>query len=608
MKVCLFLSRSSVFLGLFVLIFAPIGGMSAIASSLESHSPGFLANIRGNVTVQGSALPVAGARVRIQVLNLDTITDSTGKFAWTNVTIRADPTPADVRVSAPGYGDWLLKNALVRRDDTLILNVDLRKTPTFLNASVVTNLEQQNMGTRISAIGEQSSVKSNDPLPATIRVGITGNLFCTPYITMTYTVQTVDFKSYVKHVLPNEWLYTWNQESLRAGAMAVKMYAWYWINLGGKWRGTDMIDSVCDQVYNPAVEYASTNQAVDYTWNWKLTRQGGFFQTSHKDTADCSPPNCMNQSESALLAYHGYTWDQILAHFYPGSTLSLIDPGINAYMLRFNGNLGDGPLSNLVEFPLLDPSQGDTSLPINVGAGDFTIELWLKTAAGDNNSGPVSCGDNQNWNQGNIILDRSQTSPGGQYGLSLARNRLVFGITSAGGESLTLCGVVPIADNRWHHIAIQRRRADGMLWMFVDGQVDGYAAGPQGDISFPPGSEAASIFDPYLFLGGGKTYTNDLPHPFFKGWIDEMRFSKVLRYPIHDSFLPPDGPFKPDSDTLALYHFDDGVGISLQDTSGATARPTNGRLFYGGQVRGPEWTPASLFIKYTQYIPLLMRP
>lgn len=40
-------------------------------------------------------------------------------------------------------------------------------------------------------------------------------------------VQTVPFDTYCRDVLPNEWMASWSNASLQAGAMAVKMFAWY---------------------------------------------------------------------------------------------------------------------------------------------------------------------------------------------------------------------------------------------------------------------------------------------------------------------------------------------------------------------------------------------
>ncbi|WP_083520860.1 SpoIID/LytB domain-containing protein [Alicyclobacillus kakegawensis] len=40
-------------------------------------------------------------------------------------------------------------------------------------------------------------------------------------------VQSVPFYEYCQDVLPNEWMPSWHAESLKAGAIAIKMFAWY---------------------------------------------------------------------------------------------------------------------------------------------------------------------------------------------------------------------------------------------------------------------------------------------------------------------------------------------------------------------------------------------
>ncbi|WAH35736.1 SpoIID/LytB domain-containing protein [Alicyclobacillus dauci] len=40
-------------------------------------------------------------------------------------------------------------------------------------------------------------------------------------------VQAIPFGEYCRDVLPNEWFPSWNPESLKAGAMAIKMFGWY---------------------------------------------------------------------------------------------------------------------------------------------------------------------------------------------------------------------------------------------------------------------------------------------------------------------------------------------------------------------------------------------
>ncbi|MDX1946545.1 MAG: LamG-like jellyroll fold domain-containing protein, partial [Pirellulaceae bacterium] len=63
----------------------------------------------------------------------------------------------------------------------------------------------------------------------------------------------------------------------------------------------------------------------------------------------------------------------------------------------------------------------------------------------------------------------------------------------------------------------------------------------------------------------------------FDGVVDEIRFSSTSRYNEDYTPLPR---FEPDTHTLALYHFDEGVGDVLEDSSG------NG---YHGKIVGAKW-------------------
>ncbi len=139
---------------------------------------------------------------------------------------------------------------------------------------------------------------------------------------------SVDFKQYVKHVLPNEWFASWPQESLRAGAMAAKGYGWYQVNRGGKWPslGADVMDSQCDQVYNPAVSYASTDKAVDETWNQRMTRDDyihvAFYRAGTRDDGASYDNDIMYQWGTEYWARQGMTWNWMLQHYYDNIDIS----------------------------------------------------------------------------------------------------------------------------------------------------------------------------------------------------------------------------------------------------------------------------------------------
>lgn len=67
-------------------------------------------------------------------------------------------------------------------------------------------------------------------------------------------VMSLPFETYIRNVLPNEWLPTWEPEALKAGAMAIKMFAWY-------------------HALNP-VTIDNQKFAVDNTTNFQVYREG----------------------------------------------------------------------------------------------------------------------------------------------------------------------------------------------------------------------------------------------------------------------------------------------------------------------------------------------
>ena len=81
-----------------------------------------------------------------------------------------------------------------------------------------------------------------------------------------------------------------------------------------------------------------------------------------------------------------------------------------------------------------------------------------------------------------------------------------------------------------------------------------------------------------MWLGGGQFLRADWGN-FFHGRIDELRVSKTARYTAD---FTPRARFQPDKDTLALYHFDEGQGDALTDSSG------NG---HHGKIVNAQWVP-----------------
>jgi hypothetical protein len=98
-------------------------------------------------------------------------------------------------------------------------------------------------------------------------------------------IETVDFKYYVKIVMPAEWSDTWPMELLRAGAIAVKQYAWKQAMSPRSQNGAcfDVYDNTNDQMYDPQHFYpnASHTYAVDDTWSESILKNGSFPLTQY---------------------------------------------------------------------------------------------------------------------------------------------------------------------------------------------------------------------------------------------------------------------------------------------------------------------------------------
>lgn len=105
-------------------------------------------------------------------------------------------------------------------------------------------------------------------------------------------VETVDFKDYVKRVVSREW--NVKQGALRkAGAVAVKQYAWFHVlhYRGGTYNGEcfDVKDTTADQLYanKPLSQIPRrVKRAVNRTWSWRLWRGDKFIMTGYRRGKD----------------------------------------------------------------------------------------------------------------------------------------------------------------------------------------------------------------------------------------------------------------------------------------------------------------------------------
>lgn len=198
------------------------------------------------------------------------------------------------------------------------------------------------------------------------------------------SVQVVPFHDYVTVVMAAEWGAGNPAEVLKAGAVAVKEYAWYQAMF---WRGGsaadgscyDVVDSSVDQVYSPEtrVPAASLTAAVDATWGITVRRNTGIFSTHYRAGADVgcgmnADGTNLYQLSATHCAQDGMTFDVILTTYYgPGVVVAGVASGIaSPVSLQFRAQ----------------PAEGIAGVPFTVqpvvGAVDATGQLVTGDTAG----------------------------------------------------------------------------------------------------------------------------------------------------------------------------------------------------------------------------------
>jgi hypothetical protein len=308
--------------------------------------------VEGWVTRAGSREPIAGAVVTIATLAATS--DQRGYFSFTTEEVKSVAAPSSgenalltVSARAEGYASWTLQDARYYPADTLRVYPQLAPGQAGETVEVAAKGRLQLGSQPAPRLDVSGSIRADEGGEGSMNAlgaasGLTPPATIRVYRTGTGQVEVVSFREYVKHVLPNEWVPTWAPHALRAGAMAVKEYAWYWVARGGKQvdLGADVKDNTDDQVYDPNVSYASTDAAVDATWQYAMTRNGLLFQAHYcagsyapDPAGDCPWPEVdyMTQWGSAYYADLARSWSWIVKFYYGGIAITPAPPG------------GDGP-------------------------------------------------------------------------------------------------------------------------------------------------------------------------------------------------------------------------------------------------------------------------
>ncbi len=220
-----------------------------------------------------------------------------------------------------------------------------------------------------------------------------------------------------------------------------------------------------------------------------------------------------------------------------------------------------------------DFASAPDSASLDVGdesSESLTVEAWIYPRSFP--AAPSTTGENEM-----IIAAKSNA-----YRLSIQRDKDTFGNSFPGFrfqvqiDTVSSFAVVAsfssVTLNQWYHIA-------GVFDNFAD-KIKLYVNGQQ-KVSSTVSSNLTNSSETFI-VGGPPPSSGD---KYFNGRIDEIRVSDVARY--SSDFSSPSGPFVPDANTRALWHFDESVGSTVfADSSG------NGNTLTG--LNGDHSLPVSL--------------
>lgn len=155
------------------------------------------------------------------------------------------------------------------------------------------------------------------PITISVKMNKTGN----------NEIVKVDFNTYIKNTLPNEWYSSWNPESLKAGAYCVKMVGWYrTIRPVSSAGGYDVSQGT--QKYVPNSSAYTTDNAVDSISGSGIANSDNQIFFPEYAAGTKGEPGTMHGGQlkqwgSQFLAEEwGYTYVGILNYYYMKSNYS----------------------------------------------------------------------------------------------------------------------------------------------------------------------------------------------------------------------------------------------------------------------------------------------
>ncbi len=326
------------FLGIFIsiliiLFFFKDGQYFAYPEQATKH----YGQIKGTVVDALSDEPIPQAKIQLKPLDIIIFSNQNGEFNLSSLEMENDSQSIDIIITKDGYGDFKITN------DKLISGLYLNVEATLSQGNQA--IEYDATPPKKSSMAEETYNLFNSPNEFKTFYNYYSNFSPPPYIDVAIRsgsppgntsnpivrVDRVNFKTYCKSVLSHEWIDSWNLNSLKAGAMGVKTYGWYWVNKEPtklsdvQSKGADVDNTVNYQVYIPTW-YTNSGKAVDSTWGHIMKRSGLIFQSFYHagsyNSDRHSDGNYMHQWGSKYWADNGKDWQWILNYYYDNIKIS----------------------------------------------------------------------------------------------------------------------------------------------------------------------------------------------------------------------------------------------------------------------------------------------
>jgi hypothetical protein len=248
---------------------------TVLESASPESAPADRPTLQGYVSdaATGKALPHAA--VSLERAGLQTETDAEGQFRLVLPAVRQEemelPPTDRLTVRRNGYrpfrsGPVFVTNGAarfvvaLRRGSEEEESVELPEGHKMLLAAERMSLAQSAVPVEPETATPvpEASPAAGVPVPASIRVGSGCNCASCP------TVEVFSLETYVRKGLDDEWIPSWHDESLRAGAIAYRSYAVYRVAHPLK-PNYDICSTICCQVLDPTDTHAKTDAAAAAT-------------------------------------------------------------------------------------------------------------------------------------------------------------------------------------------------------------------------------------------------------------------------------------------------------------------------------------------------------